>query len=284
MIQLKKHTAILLLAMSLIMSCNSNDAATKHQEILIQQEAAKHEPANLLEAAKTSFSKKEYDAATMSLNEILNNNSQSVQTAEAASLLGLVQKAQSEALEKSAWEIAINGNDISAIENFVTQYPTTVHSKEAEKKIKQLKIENEQTEYDNAINRESSSLWKEFLNDYPERTDIDDIKRKIIKAEISEIKNQEGTLDLPASSSIGTGSGSNSSIMINNNTEYVLTVRYSGPTITSVDIPSHGVRSVSLRNGVYDVAATAGSTSCAGSENMDGSYEVTYYITTTRSY
>ena len=71
-----------------------------------------------------------------------------------------------------------------------------------------------------------------------------------------------------------------------NNTQYTLTVLYSGPTSQRIVLPPQASRKVLLGVGMYRVAATVDSTSVvpfAGSDEIQGGgYDSTFYIETVR--
>jgi hypothetical protein len=68
---------------------------------------------------------------------------------------------------------------------------------------------------------------------------------------------------------------------------YNLTLLYSGSDSRRITIPPKGKRTISLKNGAYRCVASvdaSGIGNYAGNEDLDGgSYEVEYYIVTSRS-
>lgn len=81
-------------------------------------------------------------------------------------------------------------------------------------------------------------------------------------------------------------SAQNAEMDVKNNTSYILTVLYSGPTSRSVVLPPHGTRTVELGVGSYMVAATVSASNVkpfAGPDTLQGGeYENTFYIEAVR--
>ena len=75
-------------------------------------------------------------------------------------------------------------------------------------------------------------------------------------------------------------------ILIENSTQYQLTVLYSGPTAQSIQLPPNGSQRVQLAVGQYQVAASVNNPAVrpfAGSDNLGGgSYANRFYIETRR--
>jgi len=97
---------------------------------------------------------------------------------------------------------------------------------------------------------------------------------------VAEIRSSSNVSSLPSSYQTDNGYSDNSNVNITNSTGYLLTVRYSGPDVTSISIPAGETRPVFLSSGTYQVGATAGSASCGGTESLHGSYTSSYTITT----
>lgn len=236
----------------------------------------------LLRQGTDYFNKNEFDSAEAKLSLLISKHGDSKEAIDGKKLLDKIASSRIELEDYNAWKLAEQSKDISTVESYITSHPSGKYISQAYQRINALKIENEQSAYDNAVSSNSSQIWKKFLSDYPNRQDVQEIRDKIIQAEIDEISRQSNVSSLPSSYRTGGGYSSTSVVKISNNTQYTLIVRYSGPQVASISIPSYGTRSISLLSGYYKIAATAGSVSCAGNENLSGDYSSTYYITTTR--
>lgn len=82
------------------------------------------------------------------------------------------------------------------------------------------------------------------------------------------------------------GYGSSSTVKIENQTSYNLTLLYSGPDSKRIIISPKSTKSFSIRNGNYKIAASVDAENVrpfVGSELLDGSfYNASYYISTYR--
>lgn len=157
---------------------------------------------------------------------------------------------------------------------------------QARRREQTLKAQMQDAAFQNALSVNSSSTWKQFLEDYPDYDDKEFVRKKIIQAEVNEImRSDHGELpSLTPSYSSGDYSES-SSVTITNETGYTLTIRYSGSDVKMVEIPAGDSRSVYLSSGNYTVAASVDAVSVrnyAGTEYLSGKYSARYYITSSR--
>ncbi|MDI9312379.1 MAG: hypothetical protein QM535_19370 [Limnohabitans sp.] len=234
----------------------------------------------LLRQAVDYFNNKQLDSAEAKLNLLISKHNETKEAIEGRALLAKIPYEREQLEDLTSWKSAESSEDIGSIEKYKTMHPNGRYLSLADEKISELKVKNEQTAYNNALNQNSSYVWKKFLEDYPNRYDVEEINDRIINSEIAEIAKQDGVSSLPASYQIDYGNTEISTVTITNNTSYTLTVRYSGPVVESISIPSGGTKIAYLASGSYRVAATAGTTSCAGTERLNGSYRSSYSITT----
>jgi hypothetical protein len=182
--------------------------------------------------------------------------------------------------ENNIWNSASTSDDLFAIQQYLNQYPEGKYAIQAQSRINELNAKQEAIDYENALARNSSSTWKDFLNKYPNRSDESSIKKRIIKAEVEEIMQNRETRELPSFNRTNFEYSSISSVNITNDTNCELTVRYSGEDVKMIEIPVGATRSITLSSGNYKIAASACGASYAGIENLGGSYSCNYYIVT----
>lgn len=271
----------------LFSSCVSQDDYDKLKNennlLKIELDDIKFGSERLFKQAKDFYANKQYDKATERINLIIEKHNETPEAEQARRLQIIINREKADLEELSAWN-SITDGDTSSIHNYIIHYPTGKYIDQARIRYSEAIASFEATAYENAIRQNSSYAWRNFLETYPNRSDIDDIRKKIIQSEIAEIQGSSNVTPIPSSYQTDYGYSENSNVTITNNTGYILTVRYSGPTITSISIPPNGVEIIHLRSGSYQVGATAGSASCGGTENLHGSYTSSYRITTTRSY
>ena len=271
-----------------VCSCASQDDFNKVQQENIQLkeelEEMKFGPERLLKQATNFYNNSQFDSAEAKLNLLISKHNESNEAQEGRKLLAKLSDGKSQLEDLNAWKAVESSNVLSSIEGYIQNHSNGKYLTLARQKIASLKVENEKSAYEYAESQNSSYTWSKFIADYPGRSDIEEIKRKIIKAEIAEIRGSSNVSSLPSSNQMDDGYSANSNVSITNNTGYELTVRYSGPDITSISIPAGSTRTVYLKSGSYQVGATAGSVSCAGNEDLHGTYSSSYTIRTTTGY
>jgi hypothetical protein len=276
--------AILFLLSISLYSCVSQDDYNKVQQenslLKYELDDIKYGSDRLLKQATDYFNNNQLDSAEAKLNLLISKHNETKEAQEGRKILAKLSTARIKVEDLNSWKSAEESNEISTIESYISSHPNGKYLALASQKIKTLTKENEQTAYNNAVSVNTPNVWTKFIEDYPDRYDIDEIKKKIIKAEITEIRSSSNVSSLPSSYQTDNVYSENSTVRITNNTGYLLTVRYSGPDVTSVAIPAGGTRTVYLLSGTYQVGATAGSASCGGTESLHGNYTSSYTITT----
>jgi len=140
---------------------------------------------------------------------------------------------------------------------------------------------NEKEDYYDANQSNTYTAWESFLNKYPSHPEAESIQEKIIELQIAEIIKDEKTGQLPSFEKNGSSLNSeNSTVTIENDTGYYLTLRYKGPVTRMVSIVKGSSNEFSLPSGAYTITASANGLNYAGSETLDGSYTTSYYIST----
>ena len=262
----------------------------------------------LLSLSKTFYEKKDYEKAIENLENLINKYATYSEVLEAQELLGLakikfivlkIEEADSIqtvlvqiennidpdiniAASKKIEDLIKNAEDISQLEDYINQNKIKEHVDLAYNKISEIKEKNKQEAYASAVENNSSSQWKKFIEDYPDYSNKKEIEKLIIYLEVSEIFNGEYG-DIPSSQLSGVVNNIQSEIAIKNDTKYTLTIRYSGPDIIKISIPPFQNGTVKLKSGEYRVAASVNASNVrnfAGIENLHGEYSANYYIST----
>lgn len=138
----------------------------------------------------------------------------------------------------------------------------------------------ESTAWEMARAMNNSYGYEKYLNLYPRGAHA----KAAIDAQVSGIMSGEHG-SLPSMDRTGYGSGSSSSVSVSNDTQYTLTLLYSGSNDSKrLVLAPHASGSLTLRNGTYRIAASVNAgnvSSYAGTEDLSGgSYSVSYYIST----
>jgi len=230
---------------------------------------------NLLALGKEFFEAKEFSEARYNFQTLLQKHPGTPQSLEAQEYLKFID-------EEELWHKASKLDDISFSENYISNYPNGKYIESAKSRKEELKKLNMQSAFENAVNQNSSIVWKNFLDEYPNHKEAKSIRDKIIRLEVDEIMGNSNTGQLPSFNQKSYSGSSFSSVEIKNNTGCSLIVRYSGADVKMIEIPEGGKRKVKLSNGIYKVAASACGEDYAGTENLYGNYSSTFYIETIR--
>jgi tetratricopeptide (TPR) repeat protein len=140
---------------------------------------------------------------------------------------------------------------------------------------------HQQMSYETAIR-----LYEVLLQYYPESRYASEAEKAKIEAEIAQIAGQEHGNLPPPSELPSEEPEEDAEYTITNDTSYVLTVLFSGPTTRSVILSPHATETITLEPGAYRVAAKVSDPSVIpyyGEETLSGSthYESSFYIRTT---
>lgn len=137
--------------------------------------------------------------------------------------------------------------------------------------------DTENSAWANAASVDDTWAYNEYLNRYPQG----EHSKSAIDAMVKTIANGEHG-SLPSMDQNYYGDGPKSSISIQNDTSYELTLLYSGVESKRIVLQPHGSTSISLYNGSYDIAASVTASDVRnyyGTESLrGGSYSVSYYI------
>lgn len=153
---------------------------------------------------------------------------------------------------------------------------------ELNKAMKEREWNSEEGAWKRACEIDNRQAYEKYMATYPNGVHIYEANKNIINARIAE--TLEGAHNsLPNIKHTETDDESmTSTIVIDNNTGYTLTVYYSGASIKSVMIPVGGRSTFEVENGEYKIAATvppeyirpyAGKTDFVG-----GRYEIGFWV------
>ena len=129
------------------------------------------------------------------------------------------------------------------------------------------------------------TAYNRYLELYPKGAHAKAADKKVIDLSVSNIfAGDHGTL--PGMDKTSYSSSGRNTISVSNDTQYTLTLLYSGPDSKRLVLYPRSSGTVSLPNGTYRVAASVAASnvrSYAGTETLTGgSYDVSYYISTSR--
>ncbi|MBK7438370.1 MAG: hypothetical protein IPI77_16610 [Saprospiraceae bacterium] len=143
----------------------------------------------------------------------------------------------------------------------------------------------ESNSWDIAKRKNIIEEYKAYLLNFPAGLHSDEANKRIVDLEVDNIfKNDHGILPAMERISSGYSSSAISEIEIFNNTDYTLTVRYSGLESKKIEIKSKNREKLILKNGQYRITASVSAfnvSNYAGEEKLEGGeYGSEYYIIT----
>lgn len=129
------------------------------------------------------------------------------------------------------------------------------------------------------------TAYNRYLELFPKGTHAKAADKKVIDLSVTNIfAGDHGTL--PGMDRTSYSSSGSNIITVSNDTQYTLTLLYSGPDSKRLVLSPRSSGSVRLPNGTYRVAASVAATnvrSYAGTETLSGGgYDVSYYISSSR--
>lgn len=153
-------------------------------------------------------------------------------------------------------------------------------------KREQVEWNSEVRAWQTASEKGSLEMYQRYLKLYPNGEHVPQATKMIIDLEVADVFKNGNYGQLPSMDKIGYGKGAYSTVTIVNNTEYYLTLLYSGVESKRVIINSYGTQDVQLKSDFYRIVASVnarGVRSFAGTEDLTGgNYCVSYYISTSK--
>ena len=154
---------------------------------------------------------------------------------------------------------------------------------EISSRVSQL-ISDESSLWEIVTQKDDANSYDYFLEQFPNSSHYNEAYRLLIERDVAEAFAGKHGIMPEMDKGRRTGRAY-STIEIENRTEYVLTISYSGPDYKRIKIQPHSNAIVNIGNGYYDIAArvkASNVTPYVGQETLDGSYySSSYYISTT---
>lgn len=151
--------------------------------------------------------------------------------------------------------------------------------------MEQTKWRNEAYAWATACDINTVASYNKYLSFHPSGSHSGLANKRAIDLEVDSILAGEHG-DLTSMDKSFSGRGSTSTVSVTNDTQYTLTLLYSGSTSKRLVLKPHSSQTITLPNGSYRIAASVnagGVRSYAGTESLTGGgYDVSYYISTTR--
>lgn len=296
---------IIVVAITLAASCK-NDSKLERLDLDKLTIEESDSVRKLLELSKVFLEKKQYDDAIANLTIIINNFGTYPEFIEAQDLIDQAQNGADmnaisnsndlkelqsikegssdpdvrNAADQKMGEVIANSNDPNQLEEYLIQPGFKKFEEDAKNRLGSLNEISQDQQYQEAMAANSAKKWKDYLQDYPNDPRRKDIENTIIQLEVNDIFSGDHG-EMPSFDRISDVSMEVSSVEVKNDTRYTLTLRYSGIDIKKVVIPAGNTMNVDLKSGFYRVTASVDAYNVrnyAGTETLNGEYEVVYYI------
>lgn len=155
---------------------------------------------------------------------------------------------------------------------------------ELEREMSERSWGSEDTAWERACVLNTRDAYMKYVAMYPNGEHRPEANKRIIDIEVEDILNHEHE-ELPGITRVEEDDDSpTSTIVIKNNTQYRLTVMYSGSESKSIAIAPGGRGTLTVKNGRYNIAASvppAHIRPYAGSTTLEGGrYETGYWVVT----
>ena len=179
------------------------------------------------------------------------------------------------------WEKAKKINTYNAYENFNNDYPGSSYSSLALQKMEEI----EENDWERACLQNSLASYKKYLKSYPYGEYANEAEDIIIDLEINKIFAGKHS-KLPPAHQTSYAYSSTSEIVIENATQYSMTLYYSGPDKIKIEIQPYNKIKRTFSNGFYKVGARVSNASVypfVGERSLSGGgYSEYFYIVRTR--
>jgi outer membrane protein assembly factor BamD (BamD/ComL family) len=193
-----------------------------------------------------------------------------------------IEKRREEKYVLPIWNETILKNSYKSYLDFFEKYPNSSYAKAAEEKMKSI----ENKDWDNTRRFNTIKSYTDYMKKYPNGEHFKSAEKAIIDIEVDNIFMGEYSA-LPPMSKGSSGKSYNyslNSIDVTNNTQYILTIRYSGPESKKIVLLPNDNTSITLLNGTYKIAASVNASNVsnyAGTEHLTGGqFSSEYYIQT----
>jgi hypothetical protein len=179
---------------------------------------------------------------------------------------------------EQAWEKTLAAGSLDALLQFTAGFPSSPYIIQADSLMERFQAEKDWLETQHINTNEA---YQNFIIKHPETNFSAKAESTLIAMEVTGILSKEHST-LPSPQRL-TATGANvSSIEIENQTRYTLTVRYSGKDSKRLTVRAHDKMSIVLANGGYRVAASVSASNVApfaGNQVFEGGeYSSRYFI------
>jgi hypothetical protein len=183
-------------------------------------------------------------------------------------------------IEEMAWDFVQSEKTIAACEKYIADFPKGKHVRECKKLMEEMAWYFVQS-------GKTIAACEKYIADFPKGKHIRECKKLLIDLETDEIFSSGKYDQLPPMEKTKMNASSVQSgytlIEITNDTEYEMTIRYSGKVESKKFVfAPQKTQTIRLLNGHYRIAASVNAPNVgdyAGEETLKGdSYEVEYYI------
>lgn len=188
----------------------------------------------------------------------------------------------------SLYESADKTATIDAWRTFQKAVPSKFWQ-DSEYKINEIENKSWNTEskaWKTAVKENTISAYRKYKLLYPNGQHYPQAEKKLIELEVSDVFASGNYGQLPSMDRTGYSNSTYSTVSVRNDTQYTLTLLYSGVESKRLVISPHSSKSVRLKSGSYRIVASVNASNVrnfAGREElMGGSYDVSYYIQTSR--
>jgi outer membrane protein assembly factor BamD (BamD/ComL family) len=184
-----------------------------------------------------------------------------------------------------AWNRAFKTNTPAAYRYFLNDYSRSSYSSRAREKLSIL----ESKYWRRATSQKSIAQYQKYLDNFPSGEHIAEAEKAIIDKEVDDIfKGDHGLLPPMSRTGSGYAYATTNDIEIYNNTNYTLTVRYSGSVVSKkIVLKPKQKEKFTLQNGEFRVAASVNAANInnyAGDEKLEGGIYTSEFYILTESY
>lgn len=182
----------------------------------------------------------------------------------------------------SLYEIAKKTNTRKGWQEYCRKVPAKEFrdAKEQIRIIEEREWNDETTAWNYATSLNNIFAYNKYLKYHPKGYHAAEASKKVIDIEVDNFMSEEHEILPPAEKKKNTY-GTTSSIQIHNDTEYELTIYYSGSDSKKIILQPQKKTTIKLKNGQYRCVASvdANVRKYGGTDNFDGGeYSITFYI------
>lgn len=153
-------------------------------------------------------------------------------------------------------------------------------------KREQVAWSSEDRAWETVLKGGTLAMFQRYLKLYPNGVHGSEAMKKIIDLEVADVFGSGNYGQLPSMDKTGYGKSVYTTVTVKNDTQYTLTLLYSGTESKRIVISSYDSQNVQLKSGSYRIVASVDANrvrNFAGKEDLTGGiYSVNYYVSTSR--